>query len=64
MSQKEMKLIYDMLLQSGDLEAMFPTLTGVWESDMKEFKILYEENKRIEEEDFDAFFLEDYEDYE
>jgi hypothetical protein len=53
-----------MLLQSGDLEAMFPTLTGVWESDMKEFKILYEENKRIEEEDFDAFFLEDYEDYE
>jgi hypothetical protein len=68
MSQREMKMIYDSLLSSGDLTTLFPTLSGEWENDMSEFTVLYRENKRVEEESFldsGQLFYEDYEeDYE
>lgn len=47
MSAKEMKLIYESLLSSGDLEFLFPSMIGDWNIDKKEFIIQYNSNERI-----------------
>lgn len=47
MSAKEMKLIYNSLLSSGDLEFLFPSMVGDWNIDKKEFIIQYNSNERI-----------------
>jgi hypothetical protein len=41
MSAEEMKLIYSSLIDNGDFKVMFPTMTGEWEVDKKEFIIQY-----------------------
>jgi len=66
MSAKEMKLIYDSLISSGDLEALFPTMTGEWAVDKKEFIIQYNSNERLLEslEDDDVDDIEDLDIYE
>lgn len=53
MSAEEMKLIYSSLIDNGDLKVMFPTMTGEWEVDKKEFIIQYNSTERLLE------FLED-----
>jgi len=57
MSAKEMKLIYDSLIASGDLDVLFPTMTGDWFLDKKEFVIQYNSTERLleslDEEDID-----------
>ena len=47
MSAKEMKLIYESLLSSGDLEFLFPSMIGDWSIDKKEFIIQYNSNERV-----------------
>lgn len=41
MSQKEIKSIYDSLVESGDLKEFHPMLTGDWKLDEKRFTSLY-----------------------
>lgn len=58
MSAKEVKTMYDTLLLSGDLLEFYPSLTGVWEKDKKEFENQFYINQRLlneESEDFDFF---------
>ena len=44
MSKSEIKSMYISLLDSGDLFVFFPSLTGVWENDKKEFTKHYNKN--------------------
>lgn len=44
MSKKQMKMVYQSLLESGDLLDMYPDLTGNWKEDEKDFRIQYEFN--------------------
>jgi hypothetical protein len=54
MSKSEIKSMYNSLLDSGDLFVFFPSLTGVWESDKKEFIKHYNKNLNdIEDLSFD-----------
>lgn len=46
MSMREMRSIYDSLLESGDLLDMFPGLTGEWVKDKKDFKRQYDINNQ------------------
>lgn len=38
---------YKILLESGDLLAMYPGFSGEWEKDRKIFTQIYEDNQRI-----------------
>ena len=65
MSKREIKAMYFSLLDSGDLFVFFPSLTGVWEDDSKEFIKHYNKNlSDIEDLNFDlddhGDFLDDY----
>jgi hypothetical protein len=57
MSAEEIKLIYDSLITNGDLETMFPTMTGDWLTDKKEFTVQYNSTERLldslEDDDLD-----------
>lgn len=44
MSVKEMKALYEALRDSGDLLDIFPSLSGDWKTDKKDFKEQYEFN--------------------
>lgn len=59
MSQKEIKSIYESLVESEEFEIMFPDLTGSWEEDKKEFERRYNQNLDILEDDFGAYFDDD-----
>lgn len=57
MSQEEMKAIYDSLIESGDFDMLFPTLTGDWNKDKESFKRLYNDSQSILDDtnfDFDT----------
>ena len=34
---RELKNLYDTFLESGDIKALYPEMTGVWEEDKAEF---------------------------
>lgn len=42
----EVKKAYDSLLESGDLEMLFPKAKGEWEKDKKRFTEIYEFNQK------------------
>ena len=57
MSQKEIKAIYNSLLETEEFSLMFPSLKGDWEKDKKIFKALYDNSQEILEDtslDFDT----------
>ena len=57
MSQKEIKAIYNSLLETEEFSLMFPSLNGDWEKDKKIFKALYDNSQEILEDtslDFDT----------
>lgn len=62
MSMREMKSIYESLLESGDLLDMFPSLTGEWAKDKKDFKRQYDMNNQalIEGYEFDEFYEDEF----
>ena len=62
MSMREMKSIYESLLESGDLLDMFPSLTGEWVKDKKDFKRQYDMNNQalIEGYEFDEFYEDEF----
>lgn len=62
MSQTEIKNLYDSMVSNGDLQELFPQLTGEWESDKSEFKSIYMSNEHLLDSIDDDFDLED--DYE
>lgn len=43
----EAKKEYDAMLNSGDLEILFPDMTGDWEKDKKRFIRNYNKNQEI-----------------
>lgn len=45
--KKEVKDIYNMLKDSGELLEMFPGLTGEWEKDKIVFTRMYNRNKYL-----------------
>lgn len=47
MSESEIKNLYDSLVKSGDLEDVFPDLTGDWMKDKKKFIVEYEKNQEM-----------------
>lgn len=61
MSLSEIKLMYESLLESGDLFSLFPNMTGDWVKDQKDFTTQYDFNLDILN-DAD-FTIDDYEDY-
>jgi len=61
MSLSEIKLMYESLLESGDLFSLFPNMSGDWAKDQKDFTTQYDFNLDILN-DAD-FTLDDYEDY-
>lgn len=44
---QQIKKEYDLLLESGDLEMLFPRASGIWETDKKQFVLIYEENQKL-----------------
>ncbi len=44
---KEVKKEYDAMLNSGDLEILFPDMTGNWEKDKNRFIRNYNKNQEI-----------------
>lgn len=62
MSMREMKSIYESLLESGDLLDMFPGLSGDWAKDKKDFKRQYDMNNQalIEGYEFDEFYEDEF----
>lgn len=62
MSMREMKSIYESLLESGDLLEMFPGLSGDWAKDKKDFKRQYDMNNQalIEGYEFDEFYEDEF----
>jgi len=51
-----MKAIYEDLSSSGDLLDMFPTLTGNWKEDKRDFKELYNQVSNSFGTDFNIYF--------
>ena len=45
--ETEAKIQYDLFLESGDLEDLFPSMTGEWEQDKKSFIKKWEIHKKI-----------------
>jgi hypothetical protein len=61
MSSSEIKKMYESLLDSGDLFIFFPSLTGEWVKDQKEFKRHYNKNiEDIRDLDFDFDDMQDF----
>jgi hypothetical protein len=60
MSLNEVKLIYDSLLESGDLKFFHPGLVGEWAIDEKKFTSLYNATESllggIDDDDSDIDF--------
>lgn len=44
------------LVESGDLECVFPNLSGDWEKDKKKFTVEYEKNQDLLDFDFDDIY--------
>lgn len=38
---------YEALMESGDLEVLFPKATGEWDKDKKQFTAIYEANQKM-----------------
>lgn len=38
---------YNILLDLGELEELYPNLTGVWEQDKENFTFIWEQNQEI-----------------
>jgi hypothetical protein len=60
MSMKEMKALYESLLESGDLEWLLPSATGEWKLDKKGFEREYNKNSdflRNDDDINDELFL-------
>lgn len=55
--EQEALLHYQELVKEGDLQEMFPTLTGSWKKDRIKFMKTFENNKAIL--DMDVFLDED-----
>lgn len=47
---KEAKIQYDAMLENGDLEILFPSLSGEWKKDKKKFELMWAENKKLIDE--------------
>ena len=56
MSKQEAKLIYDTMLENGDLFELFQGLTGDWLKDKKNFLKQYEQNQEFIENGNDLDF--------
>ena len=61
MSMREMKSIYQSLLESGDLLELFPGLTGDWIKDKLDFKRQYDINNQVLIEGYEFDELDGYE---
>lgn len=61
MSISEIKLMYESLLDSGDLFSLFPNMTGNWDTDKKDFTAQYDFNNNILSDS--DFTIDDFEDY-
>ena len=48
-----MKMVYQSLLESGDLLDMYPNLLGIWKEDEKDFRVQYEFNNENLPGDFE-----------
>lgn len=50
---------YNILLDLGELDELYPNLTGIWEKDKKKFTSIWEQNQAIlgdiEVDDFEEF---------
>ena len=60
MSMKEMKALYESLLESGDLGWLLPSATGEWKLDKKGFEREYNKNSdflRNDDDINDELFL-------
>ena len=57
MENKDLRDIYDTLLDSGDLKEIMPEATGIWETDRKSFQVI--QDKLDEILDLTAFDLEE-----
>lgn len=58
MSAKEIKALYQSLLESGDLNMIMPNATGDWSVDKKVFEKEYTNNSKFLDEDYnDELFL-------
>lgn len=44
---KEIKLQYDIFLESGDLFELFPGMKGDWEKDKKAFTNIWKDNQKL-----------------
>lgn len=66
MNIRATKTVYNKLVKSGELLDMFPTMTGIWESDKDDFMLMYNQNDELDldmmnfDEDFDEFNEYDY----
>lgn len=47
---KEAQIQYEAMLENGDLEILFPSLTGDWKKDKKRFELMWAENKKLIDE--------------
>ena len=45
--KKEAEIQYKAFLENGDLEMLFPGLTGEWTKDKKAFTRIWEENQKL-----------------
>lgn len=59
MSREQIKILYDSLAESGDLQEMFPGMTGDWKKDQTRFCSQYENDQFLtdnlyEEDDYEA----------
>lgn len=43
----EAQVQYNFFLESGDLESLFPSMTGEWEKDKKRFTKIWEDNQKL-----------------
>lgn len=44
---KEAQIQYNAMLKNGDLEILFPSMTGEWTKDKKRFTKIWEENQKL-----------------
>lgn len=47
MNTSKAKGLYDALLESGELKALYSSMKGTWEKDEKAFLRQYEENQKL-----------------
>jgi len=46
----EAQIQYNAMLENGDLEILFPSLSGEWKKDKKKFELMWAENKKLIDE--------------